>query len=343
MKKVFYSCLTLALFALSACTSDEQTSLNFSDIQGKAIVKGNVTYRPGYVKDANGATSQTEHANGAVVTVEVQNSQYASGAQGSKTYSATTDENGNYAIEVPVGVKPIEATVSVKDYNGTYSEYINNALLTITGVNYSTSDYQETVSNGKTITKNLELSISDMPEVKNRSLTALLNGSVVIPAEKMDYSNGQMNVTSTTTALKNAKVSFTFTNTADDRKIRYEMTTPANGQLGFAANLFDTWELNNTSVDIKVQGMTGNITHNYSHFTDGSWGTQTIPVYFKPCVKSGSIGEMNNKVAYYFGEICLDFAITSNKNEIKGIGNSIDFRNGSRYYNYNDPLGLMNK
>lgn len=54
MKKVFYSCLTLALVALSACTSDEQTSFNFSDIHGKAVIKGNVTYCPGNVTNGNG-------------------------------------------------------------------------------------------------------------------------------------------------------------------------------------------------------------------------------------------------------------------------------------------------
>lgn len=343
MKKVFYSCLTLALVALSACTSDEQTSFNFSDIHGKAVIKGNVTYRPGNVTNGNGTISQKEYANGAVVTVEVQNAQYVSGAEGSKTYSATTDENGNYIIEVPAGVKPIEATVSVKDYNGTYSEYKNNALLTITGVKYSTSDYQETVSDGKTVTKNLELSISDMPEVRNRNLEALLNGSVVVPAEKLDNSNGIVNFVRTTAALPNAKMLFTFTNSSDDRKICYEMTTPANGQLGFAANLFDTWELSNTSVDVKVYGFVGNITHYYSHSLDGSWNTQIVPVYFKPSEKTCQLEEMNSKVACYFGEICLDFRNIGNKNSIKGIGNSIDTHDGVPYYNYSDPLGFMYK
>lgn len=345
MKKVFYSCLTLALVALSACTSDEQTSFNFSDIHGKAVIKGNVTYRPGDVQNGNGTISQKEYANGAVVTVEVQNAQYVSGAEGSKTYSATTDENGNYIIEVPAGVKPIEATVSVKDYNGTYSEYKNNALLTITGVKYSTSNYPETetVSDGKTVTKNLELSISDKPEVRNRNLNALLNGSVVVPAEELDNSNSTLNFVSTTEALPNAKALLTFTNSSDDRKICYEMTTSADGKLSLAANLFDTWELSNTSVNVKVYGLAGNITHYYSHCSGGKWYTQTVPVYFMSNEKTCQLEEMNSKVACDFGKIYLDFKNIGDKNSIKGIGNSIDTRDGEPYYNYSDPLGFMYK
>lgn len=343
MKKVFYSCLTLALVALSACTSDEQTSFNFSDIHGKAVIKGNVTYRPGNVTNGNGTISQKEYANGAVVTVEVQNAQYVSGAEGSKTYSATTDENGNYSIEVPAGVKPIEATVSVKDYNGTYSEYKNNALLTITGVKYSTSDYPETVSDGKTVTKDLELNFSDKPEVRNRNLNAMLNGSVVVPAEKLDNSNSTLNFVSTTEALPNAKALLTFTNSSDDRKICYEMTTSADGKLSLAANLFDTWELSNTSVNVKVYGLAGNITHYYSHCSGGNWDTQTVPVYFMSNEKTCQLEEMNSKVACNFGKICLDFKTIGDKNDIKGIGNSIDIRDGVPYYNYSNPLGFMYK
>ena len=272
----------------------------------------------------------------------MQNAQYVSGAEGSKTYSATTDENGNYIIEVPAGVRPIEATVSVKDYNGTYSEYKNNALLTITGVKYSTSD-QETVSDGKTVTKDLELSISDMPEVRNRNLNALLNGSVVVPAEKLDNSNSTLNFVSTTDALPNAKALLTFTNSSDDRKICYEMTTSADGKLSLAANLFDTWELSNTSVNIKVYGLAGNITHYYSHCSGGNWDTQTVPVYFMSNEKTCQLEEMNSKVACNFGKICLDFKTIGDKNDIKGIGNSIDTRDGVPYYNYSDPLGFMYK
>lgn len=343
MKKIFYSCLTLALVALSACSSDEQTSFNFSDIYGRAVIKGNVTYRPGNVKNDNGTISQKEYANGAVVTVEVQNAQYVSGAEGSKTYSATTDENGNYIIEVPAGVKPIEATVSVKDYSGTYSEYINNALLTITGVKYSTSDDRETVSAGKTVTKDLELGRSELPEVRNRNLKALLNGSVVVPAEMLDNSNPTLSFVSTTAPLPNAKMLLTFTNSSDDRKICYEMTASADGKLSFDANLFDTWKLSNTSVNVKVYGLVGNITHYYSLYSDRSLESQIVPVYFMPNEKTCQLEGMNSEVACNFGKISLDFKIIGDKNEIKGIGNSIDIHDGMPYYNYSDPLGFMYK
>ena len=52
---------------------------------------------------------------------------------------------------------------------------------------------------------------------------------------------------------------------------------------------------------------------------------------------------MNSKVACNFGKICLDFKTIGDKNDIKGIGNSIDTRDGVPYYNYSDPLDFMYK
>lgn len=86
MKKLFYLCLTFAIVALSACSDDEQSSLNFDDIQGKAVIKGVVTYNPGYLADGDNVVKKSIPAGGAVVTVEVDNSEYVATAEGTKTY-----------------------------------------------------------------------------------------------------------------------------------------------------------------------------------------------------------------------------------------------------------------
>lgn len=346
MKKFFYLCLTLAVVALSACSDDDQSSFNFSDIKGKAVIKGCVTYQPGYVKNDGGSIKKTEIANGAVVTVEVDNSEYLSNAVGSKTYQTTADENGNYTVEIPVGVKPVVAKVSVKEFDGTYSEYVNSSLLTISGVKYSTSSaYSVRISDGKTETQNVSLEKKDVPEVTSRSLKALLKGSVVAPYEQFEYNNEKeaVGITTGTAGLANAKLVLTFSNSSDNRVLRYETSVSANGEFSLSANLFDNWNMNSTTVNVEVLASTGTITHNYRDYDYYKyvWHTQSVGVYYNTAYASASLQEKNSVVVYDFGEIYQNFSVTSDKKDIKGLGNDVDYdKNGNRLYFYNDPLNL---
>lgn len=72
MKKIFYLFLALTIVALSACSDDDQSSLDFNSINGRAVIKGKVTYEPGFQKGAadNELIRQKVAAAGAVVTVE---------------------------------------------------------------------------------------------------------------------------------------------------------------------------------------------------------------------------------------------------------------------------------
>lgn len=348
VKKFFYLCLTVAVVALSACSDDDQSSFNFDNVKGKAVISGKVSYSPGYVKNDAGSIMQKEIANGAIVTVEVDNSEYLGSAVGSKTYQTTADENGNYSIEIPVGAKSIQAKVSVKDYEGTYSEYVNSSLLTISGVKYSTSSpYFVSVSDGKTSNRDIELTSIEQPTVNSRNLKALLKGSVVAPVEKFTYNSEKeaTGLTSGNEGLANAKVALTFSNNSDSRVIRYETTTSAKGEFSLTANLFDNWNMNSTSVRLEVLASTGTITHNYRDYTNDYykyiWHSQPVSVYYNPAYTTASLQEKNSVVVYNFGEIYQSFTVTSDKSEIKGVGNDVDYdKNGNRLYYYNDPLYL---
>lgn len=158
-EKIFYLFLTLAIVTLSAC-SDDQSSLNFNSINGRAVIKGKVTYEPGFQKGAadNELILQKVAAAGAVVTVEVKNSEYLSGSEGTKIYEVTADENGEYSVEVPVGLRPINAKVTVKEFKGVSVSFVNSVLLTVEGVKYEAAGKDVTLSNGNTKTTNISLS-----------------------------------------------------------------------------------------------------------------------------------------------------------------------------------------
>lgn len=358
MKKFFYLFLTLTIVALSACSDDDQSSLNFNSIKGRAVIKGKVTYEPGFQKGAadNELILQKVAAAGAVVTVEVKNSEYLSGSEGTKIYEVTADENGEYSVEVPVGLRPINAKVTVKEFKGVSVSFVNNALLTVEGVKYETANggTSVTLSDGNTTTTNI--SLSQMAKEKQdiiatRNLKAMVKGRIMVPAEDFiyGYNNEITGIKRGSKALANAKFSLRFTNSSDNRQFRYDITTSANGEFAFTADLFDNWQMNQTMVRVEVPAFSGKMTHYYCNYGENNnfWGNQEINVYYNPTSsESVSLTEKNSAVAYDIEDVLVsDFAVTSDKKQIKGIGIvEVDYdEDGNKLYYTNDPWNLNNK
>ena len=350
MKKLFYLCLTFAIVALSACSDDEQSSLNFDDIQGKAVIKGVVTYNPGYLADGDNVVKKSIPAGGAVVTVEVDNSEYVATAEGTKTYQATANENGEYAIEIHVGIKNVNAVVSVREFDGSYSEYVNKSLLTISGVTYGTTTTEIVrLKEGSAVTKNISLKIKDKPEVESRDLKTMVKGKVRVKAEEFvtNMSGVHTGLKSTTVAMANAKVVVVFANNASDaRELRYETTTKSTGEFVVNAALFDNWDLGKTEMRLEILSQKGTIAHKYCEYNtkDYIWHIQIVDVYYSSTVAKGTLAAMNNVVPYDFGEYVLDFSVLTDKDNIRGIGGKADVdEDGNPLYFRNDPLNLYYK
>ena len=349
MKKFFYLFLTLAVVALSACSDDDQSSLNFNSIKGRAVIKGKVTYEPGFQKGAseNELIMQKVAAAGAVVTVEVENSEYLSGSEGTKSYEATADENGEYTVEVPVGLRPIHAKVTVKEFKGVSVSFVNSALLTVEGVKYEAANggTYVTLSNGNTTTTNISLSQMD------NDLKAMVKGRIMVPAEDFIYGYNKeiIGIERGSKALANAKLSLRFTNSSDSRVFRYDITTSAKGEFAFTADLFDNWEMAQTKVRVEVPAFSGKMTHYYCDYgkSNNFWSNQEITLYYNPTYSEFvRLTEMNSAVAYNMGDVLVsDFAVTSDKKQIKGIGIAeADYdENGKLLYYTNDPWNLINK
>lgn len=339
------------------CSDDDQSSLNFNSIKGRAVIKGKVTYEPGFQKGAadNELILQKVAAAGAVVTVEVANSEYLSGSEGTKSYEVTADENGEYSVEVPVGLRPINAKVTVKEFKGVSVSFVNNALLTVEGVKYEAAGKDVTLSNGNTKTTNI--SLSQMAKEKQdiiatRNLKAMVKGRIMVPAEDFiyGYNNEITGIQRGSKALANAKFSLRFTNSSDDnRAFRYDITTSANGEFAFTADLFDNWEMNQTKVRVEVPAFSGKMTHYYCNYGESNnfWGNQEINVYYNPTYsESVRLTEKNSAVAYDIEDVLVsDFAVTSDKKQIKGIGmREADYdEDGNRLYYTKDPWNLSNK
>lgn len=324
------------------------------------VIKGKVTYEPGFQKGAadNELILQKVAAAGAVVTVEVANSEYLSGSEGTKSYEVTADENGEYSVEVPVGLKSINAKVTVKEFKGVSVSFVNSVLLTVEGVKYETANggTYVTLSDGNTTTTNI--SLSQMAKEKQdiiatRNLKAMVKGRIMVPAEDFIYGDNKeiIGIEQGSKALANAKFSLRFTNSSDsdNRAFRYDITTSANGEFAFTADLFDNWEMSKTMVMVEVPAFSGKMTHYYCSYGESNnfWSNQEINVYYNPTYSEiFHLTEMNSAVVYDMKDVLVSgFTVTSDKKQIKGIGmREADYdEDGNRLYYTKDPLNLYNK
>ena len=255
---------------------------------------------------------------------------------------------------MPVGLRPINAKVTVKEFKGVSISFVNGALLTIEGVKYKAANggTDVTLTNGNTKSTNISLTkMEEQDIIATRNLKAMVKGRIMVPAEEIVFNKNKeiTGIKQGTKALANAKFSLRFTNGNDSREFRYDITTSATGEFTFTANLFDNWEMDQTKVRVEVPAFSGKMTHYYCSYgmSNNLWSNQEISVYYNS--KYGaplSLMEMNTTVAYDMKDVLVsDFAVTSDKKQIKGIGiKEADYdENGKQLYYYNDPLGLINK
>jgi len=113
---VWAACATLML---TSC-SEDQTSFDTSKMPGKAEISGKVVYNQGTTIAEDGKFSYN-YVPAAKLTVyaEVPNSYYMDGAVGVTTYTAETDEEGNYSFSIPMGVDNANVTIRTQPFEST--------------------------------------------------------------------------------------------------------------------------------------------------------------------------------------------------------------------------------
>lgn len=102
MKK-FFLFAAVAMLALVGCEKQNQSSLDFEQVQQSAKISGTLVY----MADKAGAATVETPVAGQRIFFQVAGGQYATGAEGSKQFEATTKEDGSFEIVVPTGAKSI--------------------------------------------------------------------------------------------------------------------------------------------------------------------------------------------------------------------------------------------
>ena len=119
MKKVLLSLAIIA--ALASCKKEDPKAFSATNTTGTTMVSGKVIQEH-YMNDATGLDSINLPKSGVKVSVTVANSELypnSNNAKGSKTYTGTTDANGDYSISVKTNSDGVRATVVYHNYYAT--------------------------------------------------------------------------------------------------------------------------------------------------------------------------------------------------------------------------------
>jgi hypothetical protein len=130
MKKLFLTLSIVATLAFTSCDNDN--AVNPQPL-GKATITGNVSAEFDYTNNEDGDTRNAVASKKIVVAIE--------DWDGNMRYTeTTTDANGNYTVEVEVGNRSLDVTLTVEDFRADVKE--------------SDDVTESTIFEGKTITIN---------------------------------------------------------------------------------------------------------------------------------------------------------------------------------------------
>lgn len=248
MKRVMILAMA-AVAALASCSKEEQSELNFSDIQGTATISGQVTYNDGHRKDGEGFVSSTKPAANIPVIAKVDYDQYSGAAVGTKIIEATTDAEGKYTLTIPCGQKAVNVNVQPRGFTASY--YI------LSGSNTSETkaffeDAEKTVSvvMGDTKVENFfNVTKKSEEPVISRNFDIFIKGDLIFNREKdhKEYSSS-----TTQDADAGVKMILTLTNDVTGEELVYNLATGSNGTISLNAKLFDSWKLNDVKGKLEV-------------------------------------------------------------------------------------------
>lgn len=251
MKRVMILAMA-AVAALASCSKEEQSELNFSDIQGTATIKGQVTYMNGYRKDGNTLIESSTPAANIPVIAKVMYKEYSDKAEGTKILESITDGNGKYSISIPCGQKPISVEVEPRSFTAPY--FLNPSGTTIieTKAFFVATPITESVVMGDEKVDNFDnLTYKSLDPITSRNTTANVKGEIFWnrPADHKDGADPKAEITEAVTVV------ITLINTTTNETIS-ETVTASNAKYNASFKIFDGWEINDVYYAITVLAKT---------------------------------------------------------------------------------------
>ncbi len=337
-KKIFCGAAMLTVLALVGCKK-EQSQFTLDGLAGVATVQGKVTYDMGTV-DNSGVivTSNVVPKEGATVLLSVSYSDYGGTGTGQKQYTVTTDVEGKYVFQVPVGVKPISsAKVEVLPFNGSKGDVIDGQVISIENALFDQLEYLDgkteevSLENQKVEVRNIKVSSnSTLDKTKIGEKSFVVSGKVEAQSETwVDKDNLTYGLKTTTAVVANrtVKITLSHTDAADyPQTLSYTTQTNAEGVYSFSVKIFDAWEYEKVQVKVEVPAYyvaeSANDDMKYKHLyylndaTDVS-KAQYLYGIFQKGEMSASVSALAKEIGVSVGNISLVF--TPDEQPVYGI------------------------
>ena len=351
MKKSIFMMAILAIAALTSCQK-EQSQLDFEGVEGKAVVQGYVYIDKGYMQDGSNYVVKSLPAAGCEVLVKVPYAKYdADAAAGDKFFEGVCDANGFYTIEVPVGQAAITGVkVYTRPLVDKYYDLINGSIVE-TEASYPEASASVEIERGKVYTAaNIYLAKDVQSPILTRSQAVVLKGAVKETYEAKKYidpedkDKGYYAIADKRAASKKVNLVVTITNSEfSSEEIVYNITTDAEGNYNLSANLYDTWDVTKTKVEIESKAYLAELTHYYQFWNedDSEWvyKTQTVAGYFDSKKVSKTLASGDLLIGAKLADHVLVFTPDYASVKIYGIGNEdIDKVDSKTVYKSWNPL-----
>lgn len=215
--------------ALFSCKKDDEvTVLEATDLTGTATLAGKITHE-------DPTSADDKYLAGAVVTVRVTNAALypnSNNAQGTETYSATSDANGNYSVAVTVNQEGSAVTVSYSNVNVTENDGDVHA--------YSKGNWNTTLYAGVRTNNNVQYDKDKLTEATNVPVeTAIVRGNIKIRHYVQQTSGGTIfNLEDVILANHPVKLTYDEDPTTFVERV-YTTTTDADGNYSFTIDAAD--------------------------------------------------------------------------------------------------------
>lgn len=352
MKKSIFMMAILAVAALTSCQK-EQSQLDFEGVEGKAVVQGYVYIDKGYMQDGSNYVVKSMPAAGCEVLVKVPYAKYdADAAAGDKFFEGVCDANGFYTIEVPVGQAAITGVkVYTRPLVDKYYDLINGSIVE-TEASYPEASASVEIERGKVYTAaNIYLAKDVQSPILTRSQAVVLKGVVKETYEAKKYidpedkDKGYYAIADKRSASKKVNLVVTITNSEfSSEEIVYNISTDAEGNYNLSANLYDTWDITKTEVEIESQAYLAELTHYYQFWNEDEsewvYKTQTVSGYFDSKKVSKTLASGDLLIGAKLADHVLAFTPDYASVKIYGIGNEdIDKVDSKTVYQSWNPLG----
>ena len=351
MKKVLFL-MAVAIAAFTSC-QNEQSQLDFADVQGKAVVQGYVYIDKGYIQDGENYVVKSLPAEGCAVLVKVPYTKYdADAAAGDKFFEGVCDANGFYKIEVPVGQTAISGVrIYTRPIVDKYYDLVNGTIVE-TEASYPESSASVEVERGKVYTAaNIYLVKDVQSPILTRSQTVVLKGCVKEKYEAKKYYDvenkdlGYYAIADKRAASQKVSLVVTITNSdfASD-EIIYNINTDYEGNYNLSANLYDVWDIAKTKVTIEAKAYLSEVTHYYQFWNEDEYEwlykSQTVSGYYNNHEVSKYLTHGDLLIGAKLDDNVLTFIPDYANVKIYGLGEyEIDYIDGNQVYDSSNPLG----